>query len=142
MHKKLRIHRPSFLLSPPHALTFSVAVLRQSETEGTRLIGYVEIGPGKVLGSVESNRHSKCIPHCLSIITDDYNLALQLKFNKVNPDGPSLKFSAGFSVSELPYQEVSGSDLMGIPDNTSEIPYILSDYSLNHLQLSLSRLKA
>ncbi|KAJ7458810.1 TPR-like protein [Mycena galericulata] len=87
---------------PPHALTFSVAVLRRSETEGTRLIGYVEIGQGEVLRSLESNR-----------------CALQLQLNKVNPDGPSLKFSAGFSVSDLPYHKVSGLDLIGMPDNTA-----------------------
>ncbi|KAJ7435191.1 TPR-like protein [Mycena latifolia] len=86
---------------PPHALVFSVAVLRQSETEGTRLVGYVEIGRGEVLESVESNR------------------SFQLQFNKVNPDGPSLKFSAGFSVSELPYREVSGLDLIDMPENSS-----------------------
>ncbi|KAJ7144251.1 TPR-like protein [Mycena epipterygia] len=86
---------------PPHAPTFSVAVLYQSETAGIRLLGYVDIGRGEVLGSADSNR-----------------CTFQLELNKVNPDGPSLKFSAGFSVSELPYQEVSGLDLMGIPDNT------------------------
>ena len=138
----LRTHQPFLLLSPPYAPIFSVTILRQSETEGTRLLGYVEIGRGEVLGSVESNGHSKCIPHCLSIITEDYNLAFQLELNKVNPDGPSLKFSAGFSVSELPYQGVSGWDLMDIPDNTSEIPYILSNYSLSHLQLPVSRIRA
>jgi hypothetical protein len=58
----------------------------------------------------------------LSTITEDYNVAFQLELNKLNPDGPSLKFSAGFSVSELPYQEVSCLDLIGIPENTSEIP--------------------
>ncbi|KAJ7469252.1 TPR-like protein [Mycena latifolia] len=86
---------------PPHTLVFSVAVLRQSETEGTRLVGYVEIGRGEVLESVESNR------------------SFQLQLNKVNPDGPSLKFSAGFSVSELPYQQVSGLDLIDMPANSS-----------------------
>ncbi|KAF8218104.1 hypothetical protein K438DRAFT_1925316, partial [Mycena galopus ATCC 62051] len=85
---------------PAHAPTFSVAVLHQSETEGKRLLGYVEIRRGKVLASVEWNR---CI--------------LQLELNKVNLDGPSLKFSAGFSVSKLPYQEVSGVDLIGMPNN-------------------------
>ena len=74
----------------------------------------------------------------LSTITEDYNVAFQLQLNKVNPDGPSLKLSAGFSVSEFPYQEASGLDLIGMPANTSEIPYMLSDYSLNHLQLPLS----
>jgi hypothetical protein len=108
-----------------------VAVLRQSETEGTRLVGYVEIGRGEVLGSVESNRcrHS---PLTLSIITENYNVAFQLQLNKVNPDGPSLKFSAGFSISELSYKGVSGLDVLGMPENTSEIPYILWDYSLSH----------
>jgi hypothetical protein len=75
----------------------------------------------------------------LSTITEDYNVAFQLKLNKVNPDGPPLKFSASFSVAELPYQEVSCLDLIGMADNTSEIPYILLDYSLSHLQLPLSR---
>ncbi|KAJ7239743.1 TPR-like protein [Mycena rebaudengoi] len=75
---------------PLHAPTFSVTILRQSETEGTRFLGYVEIGR-----------------------------ALQLKFNTVNPDGPSLRFNAGFSVTELPYQEVSGLDLGGMAENTS-----------------------
>ncbi|KAJ7500145.1 TPR-like protein [Mycena galericulata] len=84
---------------PPHAPTFSVAVLRQSETEGTRLIGYVEIERNEVLESVESKR------------------SFQLQLNKVNRDGPSLNFSAGFSVSELSYQGPSGLDLICIPEN-------------------------
>ncbi|KAJ7110498.1 hypothetical protein C8R44DRAFT_742976 [Mycena epipterygia] len=85
---------------PPHAPTFSMTILRQSKTEGKRLVGYVEIGQGEVLGSVESNR------------------SFQLELNKVNPDGPSLKFSAVFSVSEWPYPEVSGLDLIDMPENT------------------------
>ncbi|KAJ7799593.1 hypothetical protein B0H14DRAFT_3787655 [Mycena olivaceomarginata] len=44
--------------------------------------------------------------------------ALQLELNKVNLDGPSLKFNIGFTVSELPYQEVSGVDLIGMLENT------------------------
>ncbi|KAJ7193034.1 CHAT domain-containing protein [Mycena pura] len=88
------IHRLSLLLSPPHAPTFSVAVLRQSETEGTRLIGYVEIGRGEALGTVESSK------------------PFQLQLNKVNPNGPSLNFRAGLSVSKLLNKEVSGLDLI------------------------------
>ncbi|KAF8185226.1 hypothetical protein K438DRAFT_1053103 [Mycena galopus ATCC 62051] len=83
---------------PPHAPTFCVTILRQSKTEGTRLLGHVEI---KIPGSMESNRG-----------------ILQLELNKVNLDGPSLKFSAGFSVSELTDHEVSGLDLTGMPENT------------------------
>ncbi|KAJ7233553.1 CHAT domain-containing protein [Mycena rebaudengoi] len=85
---------------PPHASTFSVTILRESETEGTRLLGYVEIGRGEVVESVESKK------------------SFQLKCNKVNPDGPSLNFNAGFSVSQLPYHEVSGLDLSGMPEDT------------------------
>jgi hypothetical protein len=55
----------------------------------------------------------------------------------VNADGPSLKFKAGFSVSELPYQEV-----FRMPENTREIPYMLWDYLLSHRQLPLSRVRA
>ncbi|KAJ7233540.1 CHAT domain-containing protein [Mycena rebaudengoi] len=44
---------------PPHAPTFSVTILRQSESQGTRLLGYVEIGRGEVLGSVESKKFSE-----------------------------------------------------------------------------------
>ncbi|KAJ7193609.1 hypothetical protein GGX14DRAFT_577064 [Mycena pura] len=85
---------------PAHAPTFTVAVLHQSETEGKRLVGYAEIGRGEVLGSVESNR------------------PFQLELKKVNPDGPSLKLSAGFSVSEGQYQETSGLDFVAILENT------------------------
>jgi hypothetical protein len=97
------------------------------EKEGTRLVGHVEIGRGEVLGSVRVNR-CRCSPLTLSIITENYNVAFQLEFNKASADGPSLKFRAGFSISELPDQEVS--DLIGMPDNTSEIPHMLSDHSL------------
>ncbi|KAF8144821.1 hypothetical protein K438DRAFT_1782444 [Mycena galopus ATCC 62051] len=100
---------------PPHAPTFSIAILRQSETEGTRLIGYVEIGRGEALGSVESSK------------------SFQLQLNKVNPNGPPLNFCAGFSVSKLLNKEVSGSDLIDMPEDTSKIPYILCYYSLSHL---------
>lgn len=134
------IHQYSLLLSPFYALSFSVAVLRQSEMEGTRLVGYVEIGRGEILESVRLNR-CRCSPLTLSTITKDFNVAFQLQLNKVNLDGLSLKFSAGFSVSELPYKEVSGLDVIGMPENTSEIPYILWDHSLSHRQLPLSRVR-
>ncbi|KAJ7245568.1 CHAT domain-containing protein [Mycena rebaudengoi] len=94
---------------PPRLLTFSVAILRQSETEGTRLVGNVQIARDKVLGSVESNR-----------------CTLELELNKVNPDGPSLKFWASFSVSELSYQGASGSALIGMLDNGSELSTVTS----------------
>ncbi|KAJ7465373.1 TPR-like protein [Mycena galericulata] len=69
--------------------------------EGTRLVGYVEIGRGEVLDSVESSR------------------SFQLQLNKVNPDGPSLNFYTVFSVAELPYLEVASHlDPIGMPELT------------------------
>jgi hypothetical protein len=107
-----------------------VTILRQSETEGTRLLGYIKIGRDKILGSVDN-------PHCLRVITEDYNVACRLELNKVNPDGPSLKFSARFSVSNFPDQKVSGLDLIGMPKNTGEIAWISLDHYLSYPQLSL-----
>jgi hypothetical protein len=54
------------------------------------------------------------------MVTYDFNVAIQLQLNTVNPDGPSLKFSAGFSVSELLYHKGSGLGLIGLAENTSE----------------------
>jgi hypothetical protein len=113
-----------------------VAVLCQSETEGTHLVGYVEIGQGEVLESVRLNS-CRCSPLTLSTITEDCNVAFQLQLNKVNLDSPSLKFSAGFSVSELPYQEVSSLDLGDMPENTSEPAWTLLNYYLSDQQLPL-----
>ncbi|KAJ7231539.1 TPR-like protein [Mycena rebaudengoi] len=61
-----------------------------------------------------------------SIITEDYHIAIKLKLNKVNPDGPSLEINAGFSVSELPYPGISGLALIGMPDNKSELSPVTS----------------
>ncbi|KAF7372930.1 hypothetical protein MSAN_00499700 [Mycena sanguinolenta] len=95
----------------PHVLTFSVTILRQSETEGKRLLGYIKLRRDEILGSVNS-------PHRLEGIAEDYNVAFQLELNKVNPDGPTLKFSARFSVSSFPDPELSGLDLIGMLKNT------------------------
>ncbi|KAJ7121060.1 hypothetical protein C8R44DRAFT_853366 [Mycena epipterygia] len=61
--------------------TFSVAILCISETQGTRLLGSVEIGRSKALASVEQK--------------SDF----QTRLKKVNPDGPSIEFSADFTIS-------------------------------------------
>ncbi|KAJ7258706.1 TPR-like protein [Mycena rebaudengoi] len=78
--------------APLHAQTFSVTILRQSETEGTRFLGYVEIGRGEVLGSIESNSLAAQVQYCES----------RWSFSQIQ---------CWFSVTELPYQEVSGLDL-------------------------------
>ncbi|KAJ7248786.1 CHAT domain-containing protein [Mycena rebaudengoi] len=86
---------------PTPSSYFLSSFLHQSETEGTRLLGHVEIRQDEVLGSVESNR-----------------CTIELKFNRVNPDGPSLKSNTGFSVGKLPYQEVPGLDVIDMPEHT------------------------
>ncbi|KAJ7466022.1 TPR-like protein [Mycena latifolia] len=68
---------------PSHMPTFSVAILRQCKTGGKRLLGSVDIGKGEVIKAMESNQRG-----------------FHLELNKVNPDGPSLEFSGGFSVSD------------------------------------------
>ncbi|KAJ7475011.1 CHAT domain-containing protein [Mycena latifolia] len=67
---------------PQYTLGFLVAILRHSKTAGTRLLGSAEIGRGEVLGLVEANHSFK------------------IMLNRVNPDGPLLELSAGFTVSE------------------------------------------
>jgi hypothetical protein len=68
------------------------------------------------------------------MVPHDYIVALDLELNKVNPNGPSLKLSVGSSVSEVLHQEIPGLNLIDIPEKTSEIPYILLDHHLSHLQ--------
>jgi hypothetical protein len=68
------------------------------------------------------------------MVPHNYIVAFELELNKVNPDGPSLKLSVGYSVSEVLHQDIPGLNLIDMPENTSEIPYILSDHHLSHLQ--------
>jgi uncharacterized iron-regulated membrane protein len=67
-------------------------------TQGTRLLGHVEIARGEALASIEQK---KCMSYNLQRpLAENYYLALALQLNKVNFDGPSLELKAGFSVSE------------------------------------------
>ncbi|KAJ7436030.1 TPR-like protein [Mycena latifolia] len=90
---------------PSHASTFSVAILRQSKTGVIRLLGFVDIVKGEVIHAVELNQRG----------------VLHYQLNKVNPDGPSLKFSVDFSVSDVPATESSGFNMIDTPDNQSDI---------------------
>jgi hypothetical protein len=63
-----------------------------------------------------------------------YIVAFEVELNKVNHDGPSLKLSVGSSVSEELPQEIPGLNLIDMPENTSEIPYVLSDHHLSRPQ--------
>ncbi|KAF7349990.1 hypothetical protein MVEN_01300300 [Mycena venus] len=85
---------------PPHAPTFSVSILQQTETEGTGLLGHVEVRREDILRSAESN------------------LSFELELNKVNPNGPSLKLSVGSSVSQVLHQEIPGLNLIDMAENT------------------------
>ncbi|KAJ6461773.1 CHAT domain-containing protein [Mycena sanguinolenta] len=99
----------------------------------------------EILGSVDS-------PHRLRNINEDDNVAFRLELNKVNPDGPTLKLSARFSVSNFSDQKVSGLDLIGMPEDTvasvkchrmeRELQRMYEDsrktqFSMNALQLSV-----
>ncbi|KAF8135925.1 hypothetical protein K438DRAFT_2122014, partial [Mycena galopus ATCC 62051] len=67
---------------PQQALSFSVAIMRHSSSQGIRLLGSIEIGRGEILTSVQQKSR-----FCLELM-------------KVNPDGPSLTLTAGFSISD------------------------------------------
>ncbi|KAF8155198.1 CHAT domain-containing protein [Mycena galopus ATCC 62051] len=67
---------------PEHALTFLLAIMRHSKTQGTRLLGSIKIARGEALASGGNN-----IPLCLDLV-------------KVNLDGPTLKLTVNLSVSE------------------------------------------
>ncbi|KAJ7132576.1 TPR-like protein [Mycena epipterygia] len=85
---------------PPRARTFLVTALRHSKTEGIRLLGHAEITREEILRSAESN------------------LSFELELNKVNPDGPTLKFRVGSWVSEVLHPKIPGLGLTDIPENT------------------------
>ncbi|KAF7328560.1 hypothetical protein MVEN_02543900 [Mycena venus] len=86
---------------PFDAPTFVIAIKRHSETEGSRLVGSIEIRREKVIVGIEqsSNFQNSC----------------QLK--KVNPDGPLLQFNAGFSVSVASPSQRSDFSVIGISEN-------------------------
>jgi hypothetical protein len=88
-------------LSPAYALNFSIFILRVSVSGGTRLLGKVEASREEILGLVEQKQGMDYIKHVASVhyANGCYTTGLSLDLDKVNDDGPSLKLSAGFSVS-------------------------------------------
>jgi hypothetical protein len=81
-----------------------------SASEGTRLLGLVEVRRGEILALVEQKQCMCCV---LIQLTDHYPdhyndlTAFSQDLIKVNHDGPSLKISAGFTVSSpTPYSVV------------------------------------
>jgi hypothetical protein len=75
--------------------------LRVSVSGGTRLLGKVEASRGEILGLVEQKQGMNYVKlvalECYADVC--YMTGLSLDLDKVNDDGPSLKLSAGFSVS-------------------------------------------
>ncbi|KAF8209992.1 CHAT domain-containing protein [Mycena galopus ATCC 62051] len=67
---------------PENCATFLLAIMRRSETQGTRLLGYLEITRNEALNSGE------------------HEAPLSLQLDKVNINGPSLELTASFSVTE------------------------------------------
>jgi hypothetical protein len=78
---------------------FSVAIMRCSKTEGTRLLGLVEIGKGEVISAVEQKQ---CTCSGMDEMWKPPHLLIDIcvKLDKVNPDGPALEMTAGFSLSK------------------------------------------
>ncbi|KAF7345663.1 hypothetical protein MVEN_01585900 [Mycena venus] len=81
---------------PEFGPIFKVAILRHSETRGTRLLGSVKIGRTEALASVEQK--------------NDFHLLLK----KVNLDGPSIRLSADFGVSWSSTTETFGWDSIDV----------------------------
>jgi hypothetical protein len=75
--------------------------LRVSVSGGTRLLGKVEASREEILELVEQKQGMDYIKLVASQCYADvcYMTGLSLEIDKVNDDGPSLKLSAGFSVS-------------------------------------------
>ncbi|KAJ7767931.1 CHAT domain-containing protein [Mycena maculata] len=84
---------------PQHALSVLIAVMRHSESEGIRLVGWIEVRRGQALISARENT-----PFHLEIV-------------KVNQDGPSLELSAGFTVSKSFSADIYNIDTLDILDN-------------------------
>jgi hypothetical protein len=57
----------------------------------------------------------------LTTVPHNCILAFELELNKVNLDGPSLKFSVGSSVSEVLHRKIPGLDLIEMQENSSEV---------------------
>jgi hypothetical protein len=89
--------------------------LRVSISGGTRLLGKVEASREEILGLVEQKQGMDYIKLVASDCYADecYMTGLSLDIDKVNDDGPSLKLSAGFSVSlSTPHDSFYKTDAM------------------------------
>jgi hypothetical protein len=86
---------------------FSIAVVRVSKSEGTRLLGWVGVGQGEVLALTEGKQ--RMYYPFLSFPLAPCNPAAELSFDlvKVNPDGPSIKISFTVSLSSSASHPIS-----------------------------------
>jgi hypothetical protein len=62
------------------------------------------------------------------MVTHNYIVAFELELKKVNPNGPSLAFSVGSSVSQVLSYEIPSS--LDIPEDRSELVDISSGTTL------------
>jgi hypothetical protein len=87
--------------SPERAENFIIAIMRHSKSLGTRLLGSIEMGRGEALTYGE-NRNCACSSDIENWSTFENNdtVAFCLDLMKVNFDGPTLRLTADFSVSE------------------------------------------
>ncbi|KAJ7883687.1 hypothetical protein B0H14DRAFT_3747180 [Mycena olivaceomarginata] len=93
---------------PEHVDSFVLAIMRHSETRGTQLLGSIGIGKGEALNSAENDT------------------PMSLKLEKVNLDGPLLKLTANFWVSQALITSVDGTfqavvhDLLQLNDDSQK----------------------
>jgi hypothetical protein len=77
-----------------------MAIMRQSPTQGIRLLGSAELDQGQFLASMEQKSCVYDVP-CSKTYHQCCNAGFGLELMKVNYDGPLLMLTAEFSIVKL-----------------------------------------
>ncbi|KAJ7464032.1 CHAT domain-containing protein [Mycena latifolia] len=85
---------------PSHTHIVLVAIIRHSQSQGTRPLGFVEIRRGEILTNAQYRYYR-----------------MDAELIKVNPDGPDLEFTAIFRIFEASRMTTSNNFEIGIPDD-------------------------
>ncbi|KAJ7434939.1 hypothetical protein FB451DRAFT_1310467 [Mycena latifolia] len=89
---------------PSHTHIVLVAIIRHSQSQGTRPLGFVEIRRGEILTNAQYRYYR-----------------MDAELIKVNPDGPDLEFKAIFRIFDASRMRTSNNFEIGIPDDQSNI---------------------
>ncbi|KAJ7434956.1 CHAT domain-containing protein [Mycena latifolia] len=85
---------------PSHTHIVLVAIIRHSQSQGTRPLGFVEIRRGEILTNAQYRYYR-----------------MDAELIKVNPDGPDLEFKAIFRIFDASRMRTSNNFEIGIPDD-------------------------